>query len=579
MGALVLAVLVMPSALNLPQANPSTVLEYAPIPPRDEDAPPESNISSLGLGITGGSSTGGVSQITPLFNLGKSLKPQTKRCVGNPPRQTEDPMSPPCVPYFEGDNGGTTWPGVTEDEIQVIGYWDAGNYITTGEGRSEPAPSAGTYCDIDAPTGKCQGTANTGNEDHVFARVFRGFSRYFNERFMTYNRHVHFHMYWTGANSEIGRRADAADNYNTIKPFAAMDQATFGGFNDSYRDAMANRQVTMFSSEVGVIAEDLQRWAPQAWNFWPDVNHWADLYVSYVCTKVAPFPVAHSGNSGENGQPRKYGLMYSADAARPELKVFRNLVKQGLTDCGVEWEVEVTFPRAGYVQDNSGDQSYAARNVAALQEAGVTTVLWLAGIEAKTTNAANSVNYRPEWVIMGDGDTDNFGASRYQHPEVWRHAWVVSSGLREAELEQAPGFRAYREGNPGATRGEAGWANTVYRDFFMLFQAIQVAGPELSPWSIDSGFHAIPRIRSNNAFEAAFYFDPDDYTGVKDAKEGWWDSRGVPPGTNEPRGCYRLVRAGQRFPAWSWQGGDDVFTNASDPCDGYAGSSRFQVAP
>ncbi|HEX9766788.1 MAG TPA: hypothetical protein VGA36_08485, partial [Nitriliruptorales bacterium] len=37
--ATVLAVLVLPSALNVPQSNPTQTLEFAPIPP-DQDQPP-----------------------------------------------------------------------------------------------------------------------------------------------------------------------------------------------------------------------------------------------------------------------------------------------------------------------------------------------------------------------------------------------------------------------------------------------------------------------------------------------------------------------------------------------------------
>lgn len=584
-AALTLAILVLPSALNLPQSNPSTVLEYAPIPPDDESPPPAGALSSLGLGSSGGSSGGslaGVPQSNVQFNKGSSLRPQTKRCVGKPPRQTEDPMSPPCVPYFEGDNGGATWPGVTQDEIAVLAYWDGGSnriYITTGEGRAESSPPAGSYCDIDDPPGNCQGRENTGTEDHVIARVFRGLSTYFNDRFQTYNRRAHFYIYWSSATSEIGRRADAADNFNTIKPFAVMDQATFAGFNDSYRDAMAQRQVTMFSSEFGVMGEQLRAWAPQAWNFWPDVEHWADMYVSYVCTKVAPFQITsrHSGNSGYVGQMPKFGIMRTSDQAHPELIFFSKIVKQGLTDCGVKWETEVTFPLAGYATDTGGDRSYAVRNVAQLRDAGVNTVLWLGGIESRTTEAAAQVQYLPRWVAMGDGDLDGFAGARAQQQDVWRYATVVSPALRQEELEKAPGFRAYREGNPNSTRGEASWGNGLYRDFFMLFTAIQVAGPELSPWTIDSGFHAIPRSRSTSPFVGSVYFDPDDYSAIKDAKEGWWDPTGVPPGQSSPEGCYRLVREGRRFPAWTWEGGDDVAINRNDPCDAFSSGARSVI--
>ena len=53
--ALVLAIAVLPSALNLPQTNPTQTLEYAPVPPEDDDVPPPAgNLSSLGLGQSSG---------------------------------------------------------------------------------------------------------------------------------------------------------------------------------------------------------------------------------------------------------------------------------------------------------------------------------------------------------------------------------------------------------------------------------------------------------------------------------------------------------------------------------------------
>src|SRR5918992_4371665 len=53
--ALLLAIAVLPSALNLPQTNPTQTLEYAPVPPEDDDVPPPAgNLSSLGLGTSSG---------------------------------------------------------------------------------------------------------------------------------------------------------------------------------------------------------------------------------------------------------------------------------------------------------------------------------------------------------------------------------------------------------------------------------------------------------------------------------------------------------------------------------------------
>ena len=206
---LLIAALVLPSALNLPQANPSTVLEYAPVPPEDEESPPsaEGNVSSLGLGSSSGLTTGApppVPTVDPQKGGGSGKKPVTKRCVGKPLRQTEDPNSPPCVPFFEGDNGGATWQGVTAEEITVLVYSSAYTTIPdTRERRSESTPAAGSYCDVDKPSNtekSCiEDQANL--EDHGVVRIARAYSKYFNERFQTYNRHVHVWVYFSNAST------------------------------------------------------------------------------------------------------------------------------------------------------------------------------------------------------------------------------------------------------------------------------------------------------------------------------------------------------------------------------------------
>src|SRR5947209_13824433 len=91
--ALTLALFALPSALNLPLANPGQTLEYAPVPGDQGKAPPGGNFAGLGLGT---SSVGGgeIGAGDALADLSGNTTPSTKRCVGSPPRQTEDPLSP-----------------------------------------------------------------------------------------------------------------------------------------------------------------------------------------------------------------------------------------------------------------------------------------------------------------------------------------------------------------------------------------------------------------------------------------------------------------------------------------------------
>ncbi|HVE75393.1 MAG TPA: hypothetical protein VND22_01355 [Actinomycetota bacterium] len=584
--AILIAALVLPSALNLPQANPSTVLEYAPIPPEDDDiSSNEGSISELGLGSSTGLSTGAPAP-PPGPAGGKGQKPVTKRCVGKPPRQTEDPNSPPCVPFFDGDNGGVTWQGVKADEITVLVYATSHLFIDENPSSDtqgqETTPPAGTYCDVDKPNASeanCasyRGTGATTREpdDHTFVKMVRAYSRYFNERFQTYNRHVHFHIFWSsGTQTPATRRADAQANWERLKPFAVIDATIFGGHNEVYAEAMVKRRAMLFGATAAIPASYYRKFAPYIWSFWPDVEHWVDQYVSYVCTKVAPFPVAHAGAGIEPGE-RKYAFMWTTDPEYQGLQLFASLAREGLQNCpnGAKLDVvapKITYSRNQFAEDASPDAATeAATNIATMQDQDVTTVLWLGGYETAHSRQASKVEYFPEWVVAGDQYNDTLEHGQAQEDDVWRHAWVVTNQLREDKLEDSPCRQAFREAEPRPTRNTELEACRGYRSIFTLFKAIQVAGPYLAPETVDQGQHAIPRAASVSSFIAACFYDPGDYTCVKDAHEAWWDSSAPDP-TGAPGvfGCYRMVREGKRYLAGEWEGGDDVFQNQSDPCN------------
>jgi len=586
--AVLIAVLVLPSSLNLPNSNPSTVLEYAPVPPED-DTPPQSegSISQLGLGESSGLTTGQGGQGPGGGGKTGGEKPISKKCVAKPARQTEDPNSPTCVPFFDGDNGGKTWQGVTEKEVTVVLYHSA--FISDENEREGGETSAGeytpvnVYCDLDQPVSEqrsCQDRNVKGKELSVVTAA-RAYSRYFNERFQTYGRRVHIYIFWTSASTATGRRSEAAGIWERLKPFAIMDRATFGGFNDVFAEAAGKRNISTFGSFGSLENEYFRLQAPKVWSFWPDVEHWADQYVTYVCTKVVPFPVSHAGPGIEPGQPRRLALMYTEDHSFPGLQVFANLVERGVKDCGGNIVEKVSFPFSGANIDNrcateseTPNCDYGIQNVALMKKAEATTVLWAGGMESRTTQAARSADYDPEWVVAGDRVIDDLLNGRAQQQDVWRHAWVMSNHLREIRFEESPARQAFREAEPRGRQIQEYWATTLYREFFGLFKAIQVAGPYLSPETVDQGQHSIARQSSEDPRTAACFYDPGDYSCVKDAHEAWWDPDAPDP-NKEPnvKGCWRMVRDGKRYLAGTWEKADEVQQNRADACNGIKGAS------
>jgi hypothetical protein len=134
MGAVSCAIvcLVAAFALTASQTPPPALAELAPSPEKKiEDAPPEQSseagAAAGGGGLAGGAAVtttlpGGAAQNpdgTPATTTPVKFQPRRRRCVGDPPRQTEDPQSPPCVAYWVGTNGGATTRGVTADTIRV----------------------------------------------------------------------------------------------------------------------------------------------------------------------------------------------------------------------------------------------------------------------------------------------------------------------------------------------------------------------------------------------------------------------------------------------------------------------------
>jgi hypothetical protein len=209
----------------------------------------------------------------------------------------------------------------------------------------------------------------------------------------------------------------------------------------------------------------------------------------------------------------------------------------------------------------------------------VTTVLYI-GTETRFSTSADAAHYYPEIVVAGNLENDDNYIGQTQNPNVWRNAWAMTYHIRINELQDSPGYRAYKEGDPNGDVSAGLFARDEYRDNFMLFQAIQVAGPRLTPKSVDEGFHAIPERPSTDPYEAAFFFDPGDYTSVKDAAEQWWDPQGHSHGGGTPSskpGCWRMVNEGRRFLPDKWPHSDDAFRKPSDPCTGYDGGIKLNV--
>jgi len=580
-----IAVFVLPSALKLQQANPTETEQFAPVPPSSHQTVTQvGNLSSLSLGTTGtlgldaagGSGPGGGSASSsgvgvpgpsgPL--LGAGAVPNEKDCVGDPPRQTQDPLSPPCVAYYAGNNGGATYQGVTGTEVRIVVYADAEEDYDTSEG----ADGAGAYTGLE---GKCFDLAQPVTVNSVQLRNYRRWQLYFNYRFQTYNRLVHF---WACFSSDTGtaagRVADAAADYAEIHPFAVITSTAALGVLAPYDDYMAAHHVLIFGSIDMNSNSFYQQYPGQIWDYRPTIERQAAAFSSYVCQKVVHLPVVDSGDPGEDGKPRVLGLMTTTDPAFPNLVEYGQLIKEQVEACGGHFAVTASFPQV----DTAEVGSYAATNMAEFKAAGVTTVIWGGGVELFQGEVAATLNYYPEWILAGDGANDSDIYGQLEDAAEWAHAWTVSYITFYGPLGQQPCDVALQSIDPNVG-ADAIWAclsDYEYEDLRQLFTGIQVAGPDLSILSMDEGYHAIPALPNSNPAVPACFYPAGDYTCIQDSVVQHFNPDLSPPDAGAlpeplPTGCWQLLDDGARTPdGQPWLPGNiNAQYQGNDICNGY----------
>ena len=565
---------VLPSALNLPQTSPSQTLEYAPVPPEDDQVnPPASgNFSSLGLGSTSGvGATGEAAGPGPDAGGavgGKAIKtPSTKRCVGSPPRQTEDPLSPPCVASFTGDNGGATYKGVDADEIRVIYFFFSG-CRNSSRGR-ECAPEE-EFVDLGKPPA---------DDEDVMARGVRRLQNYFNDRYQTYGRRVHFWVWYETMFSPEGLRAEAIEHIKLIDPFAVVH----GLSAHDYTDVMGRRGVHTFTGDVGTPAEFFRKYPGLIWSYLPSLEVHARSYSSMLCRQVVNRPVSFSGNAGDNGKPRVLGMIRpdpEAGGYGPELSAFADLVRAQVEQCGGKFAVVANSPNGGQVNDNENDKEQQfTQNMAEFRSNGVTTIIWAWGFDlGRNSGAAARQGYFPEWILAGDNLMDGYDIGQAQDQQAFHdHAWIQTVQARSPAFNQDLCFGAMREADPDTPQEDAALLCRIYLPYEairQLFIGIQVAGPKLTTQTMDKGYHAIPPGPSQTPLVPACYYEPGDYTCIKDATAMYWDRNGTAPGSNSP-GCWRMPDEGKRYTWDEWPEHDISARKRPDrdPCNGYSSLS------
>jgi hypothetical protein len=559
----VLAVLV-PLLLNAATSAPPTASEFSPNASQViKQAPPGDAAAVNGQGH-GGKGPGGGATPTPTPTKTQNIPSNLlKQCVGPPPeRQIEDPQSPPCIKYWQGDNGGATWPGVTKDAI---------------------------YIAVPTPNG--------------FTDEYNAMKNFFNNRFELYNRKIVFEYCSPkagsgsqGSGNQPDQASDAAMTAQGCgvgpRPFAS----TFYQFDNGryYNQEMGCRyKVVTVGSWEPYDTTYMSRCAPYIYNY-PMVSQ--DMFGrlgDWACARLVGRTARWASGTAAPGRPalnttkRNFGIFlapYTADDPVARRSALDGLVDR-LRQCGVKVpESQIIINPVSETQPGQAvDPASASNAIAQMKQANVSSVICLCATFpfGALMRAASSSDYHPEWIGSSFGGLDQVVILELAAApaDELRSLFGLTFAPRQINPLLEPFNAAFEEGDPslGPQTKSTDYSNftQIYRPILMLASGLQMAGPHLTPQTFLEGLRKTRFPNPITSIHAGAVGVPQDgYSFTDDAAEWWWSNTARGPYSDDAatgKGAICYVDGGARHEMGTW--GHAEPEDFLGPCDSGAASA------
>jgi hypothetical protein len=437
--------------------------------------------------------------------------------------------APPCVEPFEGDNGGTTSPGVTDDEILVVRY--------EADPAVDPVGSslvAATGAEVNPET------ARTTALDYVAV---------YQQVFETYGRTVRVEPFvGTGAaDDHEAARADAIDIAEK-KPFAVIGGPAQAA--TTFAPELANREIVCIGGCAGALPEDIvEANKPYLWANGPTPNQSAALSAELIGKLAGPGKAELAGDPEMQAEDRVYAIVHYNTEDGAHTPVFEAM-RDALEDQGITIDTDIE-----YLLDPSRIQETARTLVSRLESAGVTTVIFYGDplMPASLTSEATAQEYEPEWILGPNvlADTTIFGRSFDQ--DQWSHGFGIGLTTARGEPETSDAYEiynwAYGKEPPNNT------FNVIDPPLRALFNGIHLAGPDLKPETFRDGMFRYPPSGGSPTAALVSRGQHDvwpggvEWGGSDDATIIWWDpeASGEDETGQQGEGMYRYANGGERF--------------------------------
>jgi hypothetical protein len=434
---------------------------------------------------------------------------------------------PYCVAPAPKNNGGATSRGVTRDKIKVVFVEpfdrDLGTNRTTGATTSLKPAVLDTWAAL----------------SHVYE---------------TWGREPDFVFLKSSGRGEAEQRADAL-KVAAEKPMFVIDSDPNG--LSTLVTTLAKQKYVVFSESAN--AHTSSALAPYLWGLVDDQAGAANA-AEFIGKQLVGGKAQYAGDKSMQHQTRKFGLVYPEGT---DISGFLSTFKR--------FKGELATPPLAYTASGSplGDASTAAQQaptiIAKLKSAGVTSVIPLTDIAmtGAMTHVATDQGYSPEWVITGSQYQDEVTLARSSYDQhQWAHAFGITN--LTPPLKGGPPFSDtvlldwYWGPNTGSYSRGTGYM------IHWLADAIQYAGPTLTPDNVERGLFAVParggpawhdtttgQVGYGNTSGLAY---PSHLQGGVDFVPIWYDGDTEGPSSLfiVGKGVNHYLDGGKRYTAGTW---------------------------
>jgi hypothetical protein len=377
--------------------------------------------------------------------------------------------APICLPAWHGNNGGATWNGVTAHTI-TLSY------------RMASTTELAFLYSILPPS-----VVGTNNEA---VRTMQAYVNTFNHYFELYGRRVvlvPFNGQGNFINEDTGTgqqqaEADAVTVATKLHAFADMsliDSSTM------YDTALSGQGVVTF----GLYLQDYSWYAAHApYEYTPGPNCTKDASAigALLGHQLAGLPAIYAGSPAIRAKIRSYGILYPAN---PGSTLCAQDISQELRRYGAPVRLMDAF-----TFNLSELPAQLTSALAQMKNAGVTTVI-CSSCDPVTPilmmSAAQSQGYYPEWFMQSyfaqsDSGIDPF-IQLVQKAAPGEVGGIIGTGVSAVPTSSQEAIRAYEMSHGGNTRGIMPSYPFAYGSLMMFFDALQAAGPYLTPKTFEQG--------------------------------------------------------------------------------------------